>query len=222
MTSKLHINNWLPHWMEEQVWSCCQSLDTAKACTCIYKRNLSRHIWKNMRHWQHQRQGKGHLIGLSSQFHSLQDCFCITTNLNSGNIHAFRILCHERKVAHQSVCACVCVCVCARVLVKITYLVPKRFLSSDSACCIPQNLLSGCFTILDGCFGSQVMCCQETRIAVLYCLACCASMESNFPVGATPDWKGLFFSASKGLCQKDRLIFTVHPILWASAALQSQ
>lgn len=62
MTSKLHINNWLPHWRKKTSLIMFTIPWHRQGLYMIYNINLSRNIWGNMRHRQYRRQRKVQLI----------------------------------------------------------------------------------------------------------------------------------------------------------------
>lgn len=120
-TSKLNSSNCFCHSSKTSwiffVWIFLTQQQPIQAYTSVYKRNLSRHIYKNMQPRLYHSQEKEHFIGLSSQFRSLCNSFSLSRHLNGGvnvnssiqgNIHAFRMRCQITL----KWCFCVCVMVC--------------------------------------------------------------------------------------------------------------
>lgn len=87
-TSKLNSSNCFCHSSKTSwiffVWIFLTQQQPIQAYTSVYKRNLSRHIYKNMQPRLYHSQEKEHFIGLSSQFRSLCNSFSLSRHLNGG------------------------------------------------------------------------------------------------------------------------------------------
>lgn len=123
-TSKLNSSNCFCHSSKTSwiffVWIFLTQQQPIQAYTSVYKRNLSRHIYKNMQPRLYHSQEKEHFIGLSSQFRSLCNSFSLSRHLNGGvNVMNVKLQytrkhsCLSNEMSdNPKMVFCVCVMVC--------------------------------------------------------------------------------------------------------------